>query len=354
MLGLCLVAVFAMSATTFVVASPALASCNQECKEQKEKEKQEAKEQKEKEKQEAAEQKQKEREEAKRAREAEIAQKKREAEEKRHPEGGEFEKFNECPFHAPPAGPEFDETQGCIFGEAGAESFFQAGKVTVHFVKPVLLSIGFEEDEETGALAVIGARNGQSISKEAEPGPDLTEIDTEALPESEKVRYEEYIANGGSTKTTETIELAVPASKIFLNEGNLLSESGEGFGFAVMIHIQNKFLGKHCYDGSTVEPIQVPFTTGETNPEPPNTPIHGFLGHISVIGEGYILKIGGQHLVNNEYAVPGVQSCGINGGADAAVDGGLGLPSPAGSNTTELVGNLYQAGAPPVEERIHH
>ncbi len=34
---LCLVAVFALSATTLVVASPASASCNTECKEQKEK-----------------------------------------------------------------------------------------------------------------------------------------------------------------------------------------------------------------------------------------------------------------------------------------------------------------------------
>ena len=37
MLGLCLVAVFAMSATTLVVASPALAGkCNEECQAQKE------------------------------------------------------------------------------------------------------------------------------------------------------------------------------------------------------------------------------------------------------------------------------------------------------------------------------
>ena len=35
MLGLCLVAVFAMSATTLVVASPAFANCNSECKQHK-------------------------------------------------------------------------------------------------------------------------------------------------------------------------------------------------------------------------------------------------------------------------------------------------------------------------------
>ena len=39
MVGVCLIAVFALGATTLVVASPASASCNEECKHEKEKEK---------------------------------------------------------------------------------------------------------------------------------------------------------------------------------------------------------------------------------------------------------------------------------------------------------------------------
>lgn len=177
-------------------------------------------------------------------------------------------------------------------------------------------------------------------------------INPEDLAEAEKTRYEEYLAAGKSTKARETIELAVPASDIYLSEEHLLEESGEGFGFDVMIHIENPFLGKACYDGSTVSPIDVPFTTGETHPEPPNTPIHGTLGSLSTEGEGGILHIAGQRLVNNEYAAPGVSGCGVNGGADAALDAGLGLPSPAGTNTTVLVGNLYQAGVETVEENL--
>jgi hypothetical protein len=278
---------------------------------------------------------------------------------------GIFEKFNECPLGAPSLGEgypsltvkgEEEAGAGCIFGEAGKESFFQAGKVTVFFKKPILLRGGFEENFNEEAFQFVGARNGETVSREAEPGPSLTEgLDAEKLAEPEKKRYEEYIASGGSTKTTETIELAVPGDDVFLNETNLIEEENEGFGFSVMIHISNKFLGKNCYDGSTVSPISVPFTTGETHPEAPNTPIHGRLGEISFEEESgtTILHIANQHLVNNEYAAPGVAGCGINGGADAAVDAGLGLPSPAGSNATELVGNLYQAGVREVEERIH-
>ncbi len=349
-LGLCLVAIFAMSATTLVVSSPALAGgCNQECKELKEKEKQEAKEAKEHEKQVEKEQKEQEKREKKEQKE----QEKREKEAIKNP-GGEFTKFNQCQVSG------FGDglpASACVYGEAGPESFFQAGNVTVHFVKPVVLRGGFAENEETGELHWIGALNGQTVSKEAEPAPSLTEgVDAELLPEAEKTRYEEYLAAGKSTKVTATVELAAPASTIELNEANLLQEEGTSFGFPVEIHLSNKFLGPYCYVGSFTEPINVPFTTGATNPEPPNTSIHGRLGEITVIGGGQILKVGSAarptRLVNNEYAAPGVHGCGLNGHANQAINAALGLPSPAGSNATELIGELFQAGSEPVREHL--
>ncbi len=343
MLGLCLVAVFAMSAVTLSFVSPALASgakpaaCNQECKELKEKEKQEAKEKKEQEKA----QKKAEKEAAKR-------QKEHEKQLKKHPNGGEFEIFDDCPLGNA-------ALSACTHGQAGPESFFQAGKVTIKFVKPVFLNIGLVENEETGALTAYAARDGLSISRTPEPAPSLTEeISPEALPESEKTRYEEYLAAGKSVKVTATIELAQPTSDLTVNEANLIGEQGTALGFPVMIHISNAFLGTHCYIGNTAEPIEVPFTTGETSPEPPNTPIHGHLGHIFVFGEGNILGIEGSDLVNNSYAAPGASGCGILGGLDSAMNTALGLPSPAGSNTTELIGELDQAGANAVREHFNY
>jgi hypothetical protein len=259
--------------------------------------------------------------------------------------------FGECPFGSPGI------TQ-CEYGEAGKESFFQAGKVTVHFKKPVILRAGLIENGITGALTTIGSRYGNTISREAEPAPSLTEgVDAELLPEREKQRYEEYLAKGGSTKVTATIELAAPAEEITLHEGTLFEETNEGegnsaFSFPVEIHLSNKFLGTHCYDGNDVEPIVVPFWTGLTNPSPPNTPIHGSKGTLEVIGEGTVLQLGQAKLVNNTYAAPGVEGCGIEGGADAAVNAALGLPSPSGSNSTELIGNLDIAGVEAVEEHI--
>ncbi len=216
------------------------------------------------------------------------------------------------------------------------------------------MQVGFKENEETGHLTVIEGEQGNSVSKVAEPAPDLTEdINAELLPEAEKARYEKYLEEGKSTKATATIELARPAEEMTLNEAALLQETTEtALGFPVMIHLKNGFVGNHCYVGSTQNPINVDFITGETSPPPPNTPIHGKLGTIKVIGGGQILQVLNDHLVNNSYASPGVQGCGKNGGANAAMNSALGLPSPAGTNSTELVGELNQAGAEAVREHL--
>jgi hypothetical protein len=261
-------------------------------------------------------------------------------------------KMDECPIGAKVMTPGGEAgTHFCLFGEAGPESYFQAGKVTIHFVKPVDLYGGVAEDPETNeANTYVPPRNNVQITKEAEPAPSLTEgIDAEKLVEPEKQRYENYIAAGKSTKVTETIELA--KESIFVNFTPFFGEHGESFGFSVLIHITNPFLGKSCYDGSTVEPIDVPFTTGETSPPPPNTPIKGGIGNE---GEPEPDLVNAETtLVDNEYAAPGVSGCGVNGGADAALDEGLGLPSPAGTNTTELIGLLWTSTTKRVEEHVH-
>jgi hypothetical protein len=329
MLGLCLAAVFAMTATTLAVASPALAAkCNEECKQQKEKEKEEAKRAKE----EAA---------------------RTAFEEKTHP----WEKyFGECPTHGA-------NISGCIRGEAGPESYYTAGKVTVHFVKPVILQGGMES-EETGELPngkIVGfkhmsaALNGVTIVPAAEPTEGLTEgIDAELLPEKEKKRYEEYVANGGSTTVTATTELAGSAKEIIIGDSSTLQEFNEstgfpGFQFPVMIHLTNKFLGQGCYVGSTSEPIVIPFYTGETSPPEPNKPIHGAQEKLHTKGEGASIEDFATE-VNNSYASPGVHGCGIYGAADAALDAGLGLPSAAGNNVSVLKGVFLIANSELVEE----
>lgn len=322
MLWLCLVAALAIGATTLVVASPALAACNEECQAQKRFEK-----------------------------ELKVYEKERAAADAKEEKLNPWEKFwAQCPIFPAPSGED-----GCIYGEAGPESYFQAGKATVHFQKPVVLQGGMisEFENENGEFfkELVPALDGKTIVPEAEPGPSLNEgVDAELLPPAEKARYEAYLAAGKSTKTTETVELAAPPHEILVSALNEQEEKGAAFMFPIMVHISNPFLGAHCYDGSTNAPIVIPFTDGETSPEPPNTPIHGKSGKLTTYGEGSTVEAKDAVLVNNSYAAPGVHGCGVEGQADAAINAGLGLPSPAGSNTTVLVGNFSLANSEIIEE----
>lgn len=343
-LSLCLAVVFAMGATTLVV-SPALASgCDHECKELKEKEKQEAKEKKEREKQEAKEAKEKEQREAKEKKEREKLNRE---EEKTHP----WQKyFGVCPTTA-------SGVNGCVYAETGSESFFQAGKLTVSLARPLILQGGLIHEEEPFVKYMSPALNGQTIVSAAEPTESLTEaIDPEQLSEKEKQRYERYLASGGSTKVTATPELASPASAIEFDPESILQEWNESenrpaYVLPVMIHLSNKFLGADCYVGSTVSPMDVSLYAGETSPPPPNAPIHGTLQSQTTHGGGSVYEIQSK-VVGNSYASPGVQGCGVYNGANAALDSGLALPSPAGSNTSELTGFVLVANSELVEEGL--
>jgi hypothetical protein len=275
-------------------------------------------------------------------------------------EHAEFQAFANCPFHeATPYG----ETQACVFARTTAKehwksrkvkeewettygrkppelrSEFKAGNVTVLLKEPITLKGGWSENEETGELYWIGARGTESIQAVAQPGPSLAkDVDKALLSGSELERYEFAISNR-ETKVTATVELAGPASGIHLNEGNLLGETGTAFGFPVKVKLTNAFLGNSCYVGSNANPITVDFSTGESGE------LHGkAAGAIYTSFPGTYITIETDTLVSTAFSAPGVEGCGIEGGADEAVNTALGLPSPTG-NIAVINGTLKQTGA---------
>jgi len=88
------------------------------------------------------------------------------------------------------------------------------------------------------------------------------------------------------------------------------------------------------------------FTTGETSPPPPNTPIHGSAGALT-IGEMGLLTLSGGSFVNNSYAAPGANGCGglFSFLVDPFVNSLIGIPSPAGTNSAVLEGKFQLAQA---------
>lgn len=106
------------------------------------------------------------------------------------------------------------------------------------------------------------------------------------------------------------------------------------------LKLGNPLLGEHCYAGSNSHPIVVALTTGTTSPPLPNKPITGNPGTLT-IEEEEIFKISGNSLVNNTFAAPGVEGCGlIPFLIDPLVDFAMGVPAPSGHNTAVLNGTL--------------
>ena len=134
------------------------------------------------------------------------------------------------------------------------------------------------------------------------------------------------------------MELAGPASAVGINTGNLIDEEGTAFSFPVKVKLTNPFLGEDCYVGSDSSPVVVNYTTGSAGE------LRGKAGGFTSEHEGEILVIAGDTLVNDSFVSPGVEGCGVEGGADAAVDSALGLPSASG-NSSVLNGVLRVASA---------
>lgn len=230
----------------------------------------------------------------------------------------------------------------------GQVSFFTAGNVTVPLKKPISLRGGFESFEganlnEYHWVAAVGA---PSIEPVAQPSVRLSKaVNTALLSQSELERYDYVVHHAKETKTYATVELAGPVSNLKISLADIIFEEGTGFVFPVKVKLSNPFFGASCYAGSDASPIEVPFTTGQSGE------LHGKFGTITAETQGEIIVDWGQTLVSTEFAAPGVQGCGVDGGADEAVDSALGLLAPTG-NKSVLNGVLKLIGRESAEQGV--
>jgi hypothetical protein len=256
---------------------------------------------------------------------------------------GEYAVFADCPVAT---------VQACVTGKTESGKFI-VGKETVPIEKTITLQGGFTENEK-GEEQFVGATDGNTLSKTPQKVPGglagLVKCD-EISNFLERIACELVFENG-VTGVNATTELAAPASSIGINARAIIEETGTGLSLPVKVHLENPFLGSACYIGSNSSPIVINLTTGTTSPPPPNTPITGTRGNIEVKGEGGILVLSKNSLVNNSFAAPGANGCGglFSFLIDPLVNAKLGLPSAAGHNTAVLDGTLSQAAASVVKE----
>lgn len=263
-----------------------------------------------------------------------------------HQTTGEFEPFGECPLSN-------EAVTACVYSES-SDGFFQTGAKTVPLVNTVVLQGGLIQTEE-GETTFVAAENGETLSKTPQPVPGgLLGITAPKWWPSWLQNWFNDGINDGLTGVTATVEIAGPASNIEINTLNLLIEKGTALGLPAKIKLSNPLLGSNCYIGSDSNPVQIDFTSGTTAPPPPNEPISGSAGEISIGGGGAIISLSGGALVNNSYAAPEADGCGgiFSFFIDPLVNNLVDLPSPAGTNTAVLEGVLSTADREATEATI--
>lgn len=258
---------------------------------------------------------------------------------------GEYVTFSDCPTANA-------EVTSCLFAQtSGGE--FKIGSTEVPLTKTITLQGGLVQVTENN-LRLIGTRDGNTLSKTPEtvPGGLLKILAPSFFPEPLKKLFNEFI-NKGITGVAASTELE---GEPHLFPLNVLFGSGTALSLPVRVHLENGFLGSKCYVGSKASPVNLELTTGTTSPPLPNKPITGNPGELSTRGEGNILVISKNSLVNNSFAAPEAEGCGsqilfglFTGLIDGAVDSQIGLPSAAGNNTAILNGSQEIASAEAVK-----
>jgi hypothetical protein len=285
-----------------------------------------------------------------------------------------FGQFSNCPTKGELAGkPAFK----CTNGETtpGAGGHYTVGGITVEITAPIRLQGAYTqplgethqevvEKERLGLL--IPPEDGQPgirPAKEIVPGEVLghvseAEMEEFGWPQALRKSYARALARGAFAegKTVEQIEEA-GKNPDFVSEFNLGNEAGPAIVANVQIQGKNRWLetlGGNCLIGSEAEPIVQVLTTGETESPLTGEILKGQTGAARIFGHGEMADLTETILVANTYSVPVATKCGgpsYEAYLDPAVDRIFGLPAAAGASSTELIGELDIATPESVEAR---
>jgi hypothetical protein len=265
-----------------------------------------------------------------------------------HPKG-DYAVFNQCPLSNPAA-------NVCLFAQTESGEF-TVGKKTVPIKNTITLQGGvhviLDEEREIVGEEFIGAENGVTLLDPGQsvPGGLAGLVNCYEISNFFERLACEVIFENKLTGVTATTQLAAPATSIGINGNNLIEGIGTALELPVKVKLDNPLLGESCYIGSNSAPIPLPLTTGTTSPPAPNKPITGKVGKVELKDEFNLTILRENSLVNNSFAAPAAKGCGgiFSFLIDPLVNGKLGLPSAAGTNTAILNGTLQQANAAAVK-----
>jgi hypothetical protein len=256
---------------------------------------------------------------------------------------GTFTKFEQCPYKNL-------EVKKCILSTTKSGEVVLGNK-KVPIEKPVILQGGYGKQVE-GIAPFFAATNGITLSKAPQnvPGGLLGIVPEASSPALVKALIKFFLENS-LTGVNSTLELAKPATEIRVSENNLAAEEGVALKMPVKVHLENPFLGKNCFVGSSTSPITWNLTTGTTAPPAPNKAITGKAGFIEFLEEGSIAFDKEATLVDNAWSAPTASGCGgiLSFLVTPIINAQLGTTT-AGHNTAILNNEIYIGAAAAVRE----
>jgi hypothetical protein len=228
---------------------------------------------------------------------------------------GIFKIFNQCPTENP-------KLELCTYNQTTSGEF-QLGTSKVPIKNTVTLqggAISAGNEENPAEYIGVPAKNGETLSKTPQNVPgglasliNCEEIKGEGLLEKTARAACKATFENGVTGVTATTELvATEKNPVLINEFALNREEGTGVILPLRVHLKNPFLGNNCFIGSTLSPLELHLTTGETHPPAGFKPIFGALGEPETLEEKgvFMLRVNKNSLVDNTFTAPGTEGCG--------------------------------------------
>ena len=258
---------------------------------------------------------------------------------------GNYTKFAQCPYNNK------TEVKKCLYSVTESGEVVLGNK-KVPIEKQVVLQGGYGVIGEDEFSKFYAATNGITLSKVPQnvPGGLLGIVPDASSPFLVKALIKFFLENS-LTGVNATLELAKTASDIRISENNLAAEEATALEMPVKVHLENPFLGKNCFVGSSSSPLLWKLTTGKTSPPAPNTSIAGGFGAAEFLEEGSVLVLKGAKLVDNAWSAPTASGCGgiLSFLVTPIINAQLGTTT-AGHNTAILNNTINVASALAVRE----
>jgi hypothetical protein len=224
-------------------------------------------------------------------------------------------KFKHCPISNP-------AVTLCVYG--AMTGTFTIKSTTLSTPSPATLSLGFTNGAN-GLSAVVPTDGTPALQS---PPIPVSILGLPSLPSPLNVTATPTLVG------TPTVNLI-----------NILTGAAPAVSVSLDVSLNNALLGSNCTIGTPSDPIAINLTTGTTSPPPPNQPITGAPGYLVTNPTTGVGRDTGVVLVDNAFAVPGANGCGLLGALDPALDTVEGLPSAAGNNTGSFSGKVFTVAA---------